>query len=578
MISFRQFLMEDAAEQERSALNFLIGKKPIFDGGKKLSLDNIKEILLKSGIKGLEKSDSPEDLAQKTLDELKTFDKSENNLPSLVKFLLKGKIKIGVLKDYYDRYIKNPKLTATPLVKFEDFRSFEQFVDSKHVSSGNGSDDIAKGISEKNAIYHDSEIDIYLGDTKQACILYGQGRKYGLCISRNDSGNLFHNYRWEDELTTYFVYFKDEAKEKLKTEAPAGFIIVDATKNPEEFSYNIIEPNSDKTISKDKLLDKFKPLTAAMNAGKFKHKKIQGDEKAYYKKYHDKSITDFNTLDDKIKFIEMEEEIKDNEWSELEAIVPDLLSSYIAMGHDVPSNILDKNPKFKRQYENKLHQRVQMNIDDKEDLEDYTYDELSYAINHFDEIKTITKEMRNLENLKIRKNVINGVYKGDITVKSKYFLPDLSDIIVSGNFICNEKFLISLKGSPKEVKGRFSCYSNKLINLDGAPKTVGGNFYCNKNKLINLEGAPKTVGGNFYCNKNKLINLEGAPKTVGGDFYCSDNELTSLDGAPKTVGSDFNCCDNELTSLDGAPKTVGGDFYCDKNLTKLNYKDWLKNQ
>ena len=65
-------------------------------------------------------------------------------------------------------------------------------------------------------------------------------------------------------------------------------------------------------------------------------------------------------------------------------------------------------------------------------------------------------------------------------------LPDLSEVVVKGNF---------------------ACYGNKLTSLEGAPKEVGGGFYCYENELTSLEGAPQKVGGCFGCENNQLTTL-----------------------------------------------------------------------
>lgn len=72
---------------------------------------------------------------------------------------------------------------------------------------------------------------------------------------------------------------------------------------------------------------------------------------------------------------------------------------------------------------------------------------------------------------------------------------------------------------------------------------VLGNFYCQGMGLTSLQGSPKTVGGAFFGNDNQLTSLQGAPETVGNDFYCNQNPLlTSLEDAPKkfrTLYTDF---------------------------------------
>ncbi|MBR1825399.1 MAG: hypothetical protein IJ770_02320 [Alphaproteobacteria bacterium] len=183
------------------------------------------------------------------------------------------------------------------------------------------------------------------------------------------------------------------------------------------------------------------------------------------------------------------------------------------------------------------------------------------------------------------------VVKGNLDLRGKDLteLPDLSDVVVEGNFYCSMNQLTTLKGAPQkvgghfccsynklttlksaplEVGGDFRCYDNQLITLEGAPKEVGRHFDCFENQLTTLEGAPQKVGRVFNCSVNKLTTLEGAPQKVGGDFKCSDNQLTTLEGAPREVGGDFKCSDNQLTTLEGAPEKVGGVFWCNGNRLK----------
>ena len=156
----------------------------------------------------------------------------------------------------------------------------------------------------------------------------------------------------------------------------------------------------------------------------------------------------------------------------------------------------------------------------------------------------------------------NFVIWGDVWLSNKGLskLPDLSKVIVRGNFNCSDNKLTSLEGAPREVRRTFRCDYNRLTSLKGAPKKVGGSFACNYNLLTSLEGAPREVGGLFWCQQNFLTSLKGAPREVGGDFMCFRNHLTSLEGAPKKVGGSFNCVNNHLETLEGAPGIVGKDF------------------
>ena len=59
------------------------------------------------------------------------------------------------------------------------------------------------------------------------------------------------------------------------------------------------------------------------------------------------------------------------------------------------------------------------------------------------------------------------VIKGDVNLRRKCLteLPDLSKVIVKGDFCCDCNQLTSLKGAPKEVGGNFGCTLNMLKNL-----------------------------------------------------------------------------------------------------------------
>ena len=161
------------------------------------------------------------------------------------------------------------------------------------------------------------------------------------------------------------------------------------------------------------------------------------------------------------------------------------------------------------------------------------------------------------------------VIKGDLHLYHQNLteLPDLSDVVVKGNFDCFDNELTSLEGAPKEVGGNFSCFGNRLTSLEGAPKTVGGYFSCSCNQLTSLEGAPQKVSGDFYCDYNRLTSLDGASIVVGGDFYCESNQLTSLVGVPQVKNGKTIICDDSI-----------GDKYgfSDSSYSGIPYEDLCK--
>ena len=161
----------------------------------------------------------------------------------------------------------------------------------------------------------------------------------------------------------------------------------------------------------------------------------------------------------------------------------------------------------------------------------------------------------------------NFVIEGNLDLSNLKLtkLPDLSHVIVKGNFDCHSNNLISLDGCPKEVGGTFDCSRNSIVSMEGAPERVAGDFICTRNKIKSLEGGPRYVGGNFICSINLLKNLMGAPAYVGGNFNCSANQLQSLTDCPIHVEGNFDCSHNRLQSLTDCPRRVAGHFDCSFN-------------
>jgi hypothetical protein len=114
----------------------------------------------------------------------------------------------------------------------------------------------------------------------------------------------------------------------------------------------------------------------------------------------------------------------------------------------------------------------------------------------------------------------------DLAHRGLMELPDLSCVIVTGNFYCQDNLLTSLKGAPSEVRGGFWCYNNQLTSLEHTPASITGQFICHNNKLTSLEHVPERITGDFTCSTNLLTSLEGAPKQF--------NNLTSDFGTFKT--------------------------------------------
>ncbi len=110
----------------------------------------------------------------------------------------------------------------------------------------------------------------------------------------------------------------------------------------------------------------------------------------------------------------------------------------------------------------------------------------------------------------------NFVIKGDLNLDiiransgldiPMWTLPNLSNVIVAGDFVCSYDRLQDLTGSPKWVSGSFDCIHNNLTSLGGAPRKAGGDFNCRFCQMLNsVMGAPTVLGGTFYVDRTDLM-------------------------------------------------------------------------
>jgi hypothetical protein len=119
---------------------------------------------------------------------------------------------------------------------------------------------------------------------------------------------------------------------------------------------------------------------------------------------------------------------------------------------------------------------------------------------------------------KITVNTVN------LSRKRLEYLPDLRDVVVKGDFLCDHNYLKTLEGCPRKIKGTFDCRHSHLRSLEGGPEYVGENFYCDENDLRSLVGAPRKVGGWFGCTYNNLRSLQGsADLEIGISLDCNHN-------------------------------------------------------
>jgi hypothetical protein len=246
-------------------------------------------------------------------------------LPSLAKiFIAMGGNLEGIQTDYHDySRISTPEGIKARRNKIINTLSPSDFSSTVHTIKADeanlkrsevGEEEIKKTSegdfsSDSNNVYEDENVIVLKGtvenlhESVKNCRKYGQGHKYGLCISGDNAYYHYMNYRFNDGLTTYFVYFKNSNKN-----AKEGFIIVDyvnreiADENGRipnvAYQYNTITTNSDRGVkSEEEIIQKFPELQKPFSEGVFKDIPLIGDELEIKEKvYKSDSIFDKNII------------------------------------------------------------------------------------------------------------------------------------------------------------------------------------------------------------------------------------------------------------------------------------------
>ncbi len=410
------------------------------------------------------------------------------------------------------------------------------------------------------AIIDDSNVTIYKGNDEKRCIKYGKG--YPFCISRPMGGNMFGTYRISKASTFYFVFFKNKSVNNAD-----HMVVIDHNENGFEWTF---KDNNTKPTTWNKIVSKYPELRQYKNV--FVNDPLTSAEKKQLKDIEEfasnQTVAAFNQFnyDTKIKAVTTGEMLIDEIFKILDS---NLRNEYISTGSNLtdyqadsltPSEIQRYNVRRELTY-NQL-----LGGDDEDDDGNYNY----LKINKHDISSGRTERSHQAaykKVLEMAKKYTGGDFI--IDVKGLRVLPDLSQLDITGSFICAKNSLTSLKGSPQSV-GSFYCYGNQIPTLEGAPQIVRGDFYCGENKLSDLKGGPQTVGGTYDCYGNQLTSLEGVPQTIKGDFNCGGNKLTSLKGGPLAVGRGYYCHINSLVSLEGIPQIITGSVYVRENkLTSL---------
>ena len=111
----------------------------------------------------------------------------------------------------------------------------------------------------------------------------------------------------------------------------------------------------------------------------------------------------------------------------------------------------------------------------------------------------------------------NFICKGDINISRMRLteLPDLSNVIIEGNFCFSHNQITSFKGSPMKVGKNLDCDNNNISSWKYAPQEVGDYIYCRSNEITSLFGIPKCS----HVYSDNEISLRYSAKSWGSVDY-----------------------------------------------------------
>jgi hypothetical protein len=404
---YQNLILEDAQSQINQSIN--IFKKWNFEETKKKKGGKIpSEEFEKFKTENQQRAEEIVNNLKKTIDETQpprdnpNFGKGYEFLPDLVRFYTQG-LDTSSLKELYKSYstidIPNAiKARKDKIIKNSDSTKFSTLVHRLESEERNlkasSIEDEEKDIedttqnmvsdNDENKKYEDENIIVYsatTGDFNQSiknCRRYGKGDRYGLCISRTDSGafSYYLNYRFGDGLSTYFVYFKKQNKN-----AKEGFIIIDRVDHDiadddmddVEYQYNNITVNNDIEVgSKDPIIKLYPELIPAFGKNEeenvFKIIPLVGDEleikdKVYkaYSIFDEEVIKDpklihaFLVMNDG-SFYENEQPIKVKDLEKLESVNPEsydeIIKNMVELGTQLEEEVYDYlKPQYQKRWE-----------------------------------------------------------------------------------------------------------------------------------------------------------------------------------------------------------------------------------
>lgn len=478
------YLFEGVEDQQKQAENLLVAQKVGRDVWKNKNKPENQEVVQKA-------KEEIQPIYQKLLKIVEPYQQDQfgrnmAHLPELTKFYLQ-KPDLDLIEKEYKTYMSLGSVKQKNLIKKEpDFIKWAEGVHSaealeKYKKEGEVSkkdeDKVVSG--DENKKYEDENIIVFLAnninDPKESvknCIKYGKGSS--LCISGSSARSYYHNYRWEDKLTTYFVWLKKDNK----------YMLVDAAEDG-HYQYNNIYDNEDRRATPQQIIQKYPVLEKPFKERIFVSVPIEGKELDFYEKFYEKdNIFDFESLEDRVNYASFND-IKDSDWSKIpELQLKPILQTYIeSTENDIPEEVLKQYPPLEKRYWQKVENNLSREIEDWNDREDklnFSPHEIKILFNNkklydraIEKITAFRDDIQRGENVikyALLDKMVDGSLYGDIQYESKYKnlnFPELKKI--HGYIDANKTLEINLPNL--ELSRNIDAGSALIVNLPRLQKS-----------------------------------------------------------------------------------------------------------
>jgi len=435
---------------------------------------------------------------------------------------------------YVSAYLENLDQIPVDAKRVDDmtFSEFEHLIDGLTATT---EDQSTKGNKYEgiDLIYDQNNLKIFAPLTKDQCIMLKNGRSW--CTSREGSGNMYYNYRLNNERTLYYIIDEDKDFKDvdfalvLLVDPDGGMALADGT-NSGKYSGHSNIPWKD-------IVQKVPKLTNLKNL--FVPKPLTQEEKEVINKVRNIRVGDnpYESLGDE-KWVEIWLEynspnLNDEQYSHLS--VP-LKKKYIALGMDLTSGqVYNSEPEVVKYYANKKIENIKS-----KNLNQLSSGDI--ALLNSPMFKSIKQELKSKFTSQIGGNnkgdTLSISYPNDVSGKylALYDITELFNVITEENNIKN----LSIENKEKNSSFIINIPSSiaKLTNLEGLtldncvkslPEEIG--FLPNLTYLVAMNNPKLRKIPDSLKNSSTLqfVNLMGSPNVELPDWFTSKYE--NFDGS-----------------------------------------------